>query len=181
MSPSAQLNSRMDAVPPTRFAPGSGPTSRDRVASGGQTSGPPHRRITGQLPSPCGNVGNDRNTDPPRVSLAPPHGDGVGHGGAEATRDTPFPPLKRTCFRPTHRSPPRRAVCLPTGQHRQQTGRRREARALTNRWCLSVYLTPPPAVRRPSRAETPPLIVGAQGSTPATALVSGHYPGGLPG
>ncbi len=40
ISPSAQLNGRMDAVPPTRPAQGSDLTSRDRVTSGGQTSGP---------------------------------------------------------------------------------------------------------------------------------------------
>jgi hypothetical protein len=85
---------------------------------------------------------------PPRVPLAPPHGDGVGHGGAEATRDAPFPPLKRTCFRPTHRGTPRRVICLATGQHRQQTGRRHEARAPTNRWRLNACLTPTTTGRR---------------------------------
>jgi hypothetical protein len=136
-----------------------------------------------QLPSSCGNAGNDLNTDPPRVPLAPPHGDGVGHGGAEANRDTPFPPLKRTCFRPMHRGPPRRVVCLATGQHRQQTGRRREACAQTNRWCLSACLTPttgrPPAHHR---AQTPPSDSRRTGGLPplprwSAAITQGVYPG----
>lgn len=177
MSPSAQLNGRMDAVPP-RFRPdipGQGCQRWADIAANPSANRRPVAfilRQRGQQPEPR----------PPRVPLAPPHGAGVGHGAGEATRDAPFLPLKRTCIRPIHKGPPRRVVCLATGQHRQQTGRRREACALTNRWCLSACLTP--TTGRPAAItgrKTPPLIVGAQGSTPATALVSGHYPGGLPG
>lgn len=111
MGPSAQLDGRMDAVSPTRPAQGSGLTIPGTgLPVAGRHRGQPIGESPGRWPSSRRERGNELNTDPPRVPLASPHGDGVGHRGAEADRATPFPPVKRTCF-PMHRGPaPRRRM-----------------------------------------------------------------------
>jgi hypothetical protein len=174
---STQLSGRTYTVPPTRpLTPRS--DIPGRVLSGGQTWGPTRQRT----PRPAALVilrerRQRAEHRPPRFLLSC-HGDGVGHGGAEADTVTPVPLLKRTYSVPVGRGLSCRMVCLAAGKHRQKTRCRREACALADNWCLRACLSPTTAVRRPSRRR---CRAGAQGGLPpATALVRGHYPRGTP-
>ena len=107
---------------------------------------------------------------------------GIGQGGPEADAGTPVWTAGGAYLGMVTAGLPRRLHCLAAAQAEQQANSHGEACAPANSRCLITCLTAPTAARGATARQTRALHSRhAPGSTPATVLVRGHYPGPLPG
>jgi hypothetical protein len=167
--------------------PRSRPDIPGRVLSGGRTRVHPFGRLLFVLRE-CGQRAKHR---PPRFLPCPSHGDGPRR--CRGRQGYPFPTAEKDLFPGWGRGLPRRVVCLAAGQHRQQTGCRREARAPKGaaRASALASLSPPPpgghhgagnpAVGQPAHEGLPPLPRWSAAITPgSTRVETPRYPAGGP-
>src|SRR5690242_16216343 len=95
---------------------------------------------------------------------------------------SPPRPLKVPVFGVVTAGLPRRVSCHTAAQALQDVENRGEACALANSGCLMACLTARTGDGGATGGQTRALQGRrAQGSTPATVLLRGHYPGPLPG
>ena len=133
-----------------------------------------------RLPSSCEE--GQRADHEPLYFLVFPGVAEVGQGGPEAEGASPSGPLTGPVFGMVNTGLPRRVSCLTAAQAGHEAQSRDETCALTYSGCLIACLTAQTAARGATAGQTRALHgQRGQGSTPATALVTGHYPVGLPG